>query len=477
MEPANESRKSIASSESVTPREDSNATVSADQDANPSAPDYPQEIHDFQPDVVEIENEPVPGGIRYVLYTVLALIVIAIIWASVSKVERIVSARGKIVFPGTRLMVQPLNIAVLRKIHVKVGDVVEKGQVLVSLDPTFASSDLQRLEQTVDTNNYRVRRLTAEINNEPFIISENDSASAKLQFKLYQSRRNEYKSSFANFEAQITALMEKQNKIQGIIEVRKQQYVVAEELMNAKEALFKKSMGSKSEWLESKSRCLHVQVEISQLEEELNQAKNGHINAKNEMRTFESRWKKEVYQELSKAMEEFQQTQKEQIKAGRLNQLVTLTAPAAGIVLEVAPLSPGAIAQAAQSLVTLAPGARKFYVKANIPAREVALIRTGDPVKIKLDAFPFQRHGFVLGEIKVISEDSFALNAQEGNPGPLVYRTNIDITEIQLKHTPDDYRLIAGMELTADIKIGSRRIISYLLYPVIRVFKESMREP
>ena len=127
-----------------------------------------QDILDYQPDAVEIEERPVPGKARWVLYLILAAIVALIVGAIVFRVDRIVVAGGELITSAPTIVVQPLNTAVIRSIEARVGDTVEEGQLLATLDPTFASADLSQLEKQRYSLSAQLRRIEAELAGKEF---------------------------------------------------------------------------------------------------------------------------------------------------------------------------------------------------------------------------------------------------------------------------------------------------------------------
>jgi hemolysin D len=182
--------------------------------------------------------------------------------------------------------------------------------------------------------------------------------------------------------------------------------------------------------------------------------------------------------ELEKVLEEFN-------KAKRMHELVVLRSPQKGIVLKVAERSVGSIIQPAEPFVTLVPIDSDIEVEADVPAKDIGRIRVDDPVRVKLDAFPFQRHDTLPGKVRVISEDAFShanqeikkKQAPEQEPADAIYRTRISLLSTTLRDVPDGFRLMPGMKARAEIKVGRRTVISYFLYPVIRALDESLREP
>jgi hemolysin D len=162
---------------------------------------------------------------------------------------------------------------------------------------------------------------------------------------------------------------------------------------------------------------------------------------------------------------------------------VVLRAPADGIVLELGARSIGSVAKEAEPLVTLVPQGNKIEAEVDVESADVARLRIGDPVRVKFDALPFQRHGTLAGDVRVITENSFQADknaraaSDKPDAQPAFFRARVALGPVTLRDVPKDFRLIPGMTTTAEIVIGKRTIISYLLDPIVRLFDESLREP
>jgi HlyD family secretion protein len=201
---------------------------------------------------------------------------------------------------------------------------------------------------------------------------------------------------------------------------------------------------------------------------------------------FAANWNGTLSKDLVDTEREIDKITEQLAKAKRMNELIELRAPGSAVVLDIAHKSVGSVAEKAEALVTLVPLDAPLEAQVDIPAKEIGFVREGDLVRIKLEAFSFQKHGVLEGRVATVSEDAFtAKDNQQGAPqqaaaqgAPQVnYRARIEILNTDLRDVPKDFRLIPGMTLTAEVKVGKRRIISYLIYPVIRALDEAMREP
>ena len=155
--------------------------------------------------------------------------------------------------------------------------------------------------------------------------------------------------------------------------------------------------------------------------------------------------------------------------------LVLLRAPADGVVQEVNARALGALVQPGDVLLTLVPRGVPLEAEIAIPGASIASIRPGDLVRIKLEAFPFQRHGTVEGRVRVISETPMGSDLGPAE-APGAYHARLSLAPPALREVPGDFRLLPGMALSAEIRIGRRTVLSYFLYPVLRVFDESLRD-
>src|SRR5262249_1284702 len=161
-----------------------------------------------------------------------------------------------------------------------------------------------------------------------------------------------------------------------------------------------------------------------------------------------------------------------------------VTAPADGVVLDIAKRSVGSVLREAEPLITLVPSNATLIAEIKVNSGDVGYTKPGDAVIVKVDAFPYQRHGLLEGRLRSVSEESFTPGSQEGVAPPsgraansAFHRGEVDLTKTTLEHVPEDAHLIPGRTLPAEIKVGSRSILSFFLYPITRGLDQSMREP
>ena len=193
---------------------------------------------------------------------------------------------------------------------------------------------------------------------------------------------------------------------------------------------------------------------------------------------FAQKWLADASQELVTARNQRDTARQQLEKALRKKDLVRLTASEDSVVLRMAKLSVGSVLKDAEPLMYLAPLNSPVEAEVRIAPRDIGFIRPGDPVKIKLDAFDFVEHGMVKGTISWISEGAFMVDERTGQPtAEPYYKARVALTDTNLRSVPNGFRLIPGMTLTADVHIGTRSILTYLVSGAVRHFSEAMREP
>jgi hemolysin D len=419
-----------------------------------------------------------PHRERGILHAVAGVIVVTLAFLSVVKLDRVVSATGRIAPVAGSIFVQPYDKAIIREIRVKPGDIVHQGDVLASLDPTFAAADETELEHKLESAAALVARLEAEQASRPYLADATPDAA--LQQAIWRQRQSEYRQSIADFDAQIrseeTAIARAQEAADAY---RKRLGIAADiEAMNAK--LEEEGWGSKLKTRMATDERLEAQRLVTDNEGQMQQSAHDLDALKAKRAVFIGKWRDDLATALVNARNDRDAAKQEMVKARKLRELVDVTAPRDAIVLRIANASIGSVTsdnqQMAEPLFTLVPLDGPVEAEVNIDAQDDGFIAAGDPVVIKLEAYKFMRHGTARGKVKTVSEGSFTVDDNQQPRSPY-FRARIAITGLHLHNVPKNFRLIPGMTLTADIIVGRRSLISYLVEGALRTGSEAMREP
>jgi HlyD family secretion protein len=441
----------------------------------------------FQPDAAMIEETPLPPAARSAIYIVAALVVTALLWATFSQVDRVVTARGKLVTIDPLIVVQPLETAVIRTINVGVGDTVKTGAVLATLDPTFTESQETANRERLNSMKAEEQRLTAEIYQKPFPPEPaDDSLDPKyltLQTAVHAHRIAEYQAAVASSDADIArfeaSLATNQTAQAGL----KERLKVVGQVESMRQELYNISAGSRLNLLTTQLDRLAMSDQLAEKQQQEKELQQQRAAALEQKEKYINNWVREAGERLTTVQQDIATATQQLVSAERRRSLVVLRAPADGVVLELGQRSIGSVAREAEPLVTLVPLGNTVEAEVDVDSSDVARLRVGDNVRVKLDALPFQRHGTLSGTLRVITENSFQNDKKGAAPGdkpdgqPAFFRARIALGPLKLQDVPKDFRLIPGMTAAAEINVGKRTVISYLLDPVIRLFDESLREP
>ena len=444
-------------------------------------------IGEFQSDAVEIEERPAPRVARLMVYAIAALIGAVATWASLSTVDKVVTAPGKLISTQPNLVVQSLETSVIRQIHVKVGDVVHRGQALATLDPTFSQADVEQLRTRLAALNAAANRLQAELGNRDFKASDPTNSDDVLQEKLFAQRKAFYVASLRNFDAQIASAQANLQTSRGEKEIMAQRLDNLRAIEDMRATLMNKELGSRLNFLLSRDARLEVENTLEHTRG--NEVDLGHRVEKlsADRQSFIEDFRRTAFQELVDTLAKRNAAAEELKKAELRRHMVVLSAPVDSIVLEIAHRSIGSVVREAETLFVLVPSDALLEAEVNVDNKDIGLMAVGESVRVKFDAFPFQKYGTGSGVVRVISQDSFSSEANsEGartnserasHSSQPFYRIRVALTDKHLRGPPDQFKLMPGMTVTAEMNVGSRSVISYFLYPLLRGLDESIREP
>ena len=436
----------------------------------------------LEPDLEDILSERPPRILRGTHYVIIAAFVTLILVASLVHVDIIVAASGRLVADAPTIVVQPMQLSIIRELKVKSGDVIHKGDVVATLDPTFTQADKASLLVQQEALQAQIARIEAELNNRPLKLDGN-SPERLLQLTLYGQRQSQFASRLLAMDEDI---MRHESTIRATEENRvslAQQLGVAKEVEGMRAKLLQLQAGSKLNYLDAQVVRMRNERDNLDASHRLNELRHILASKQAERQVFIDEWRRQLLEDLVKARTNEATVAENLVKAVRMNELVVLSAPADGIVLDVAKRSVGSVIQAAEPLITLVPTSAALVAEVSIASADVGYTRLGDEVAVKVDAFPYQTHGILTGRLRAIGEDSFSPNGTSLSPastGPtqmgMYHKSQVELTGTGLHALPDGTHLIPGMSLTGEIKVGSRSVISFFLSPIRRGFSESIRE-
>jgi len=437
----------------------------------------PSTVVEYLPDADEIERSPTPRHAQLTLQVLVMALVVFVVWASVSQLDQVVVAQGRLVNPLPNIVVQPLETGVVQSVDVRVGQIVKKGDSLATLDATFVQADESQLKVRMVSLETQIAGIQQELSGAAASAQAATSPDGVLQADLLSERK-------ANYRAQQLKLSETAGKLRAALATNKQdQQLVMSRLRSLKEIegmqekMVVQKYGAPLQLLEAKQRTQEV-------ERELEIARSREVEIRRELAAFEAEkiafeknWRQKSMEDLLGLTRERDAIEQQLQKADRRSKLVTLVAPVDSVVLEIAKLSPGSIVREAETFFTLVPLNTTLEAEVQINSVDVGYIKTGMPVHVKLDAYPFQRHGALDATVNSISEDAFKRDVSAKSSVDAYYLVRLKLGSTNLRNMAESARFLPGMTLSAEIVVGKRSVISYFAWPLTKGLDEAIREP
>jgi len=442
----------------------------------------------FLPAALEIvETPPSPIG-RAISVTIIALFCLALVWASVGRVDIVASASGKIIPSGRVKLIQPFETGV---------QTVEAGDVLIELDPTMTAAEQEHIRSDLIAAQLDVARLRAALSNSDNpqgVFQPPANASVELvamQRQYLATQTEEYRARIASLDRQRAQKAAERDTIAATIAKLQADEPIIRQRVDIRKALVEKELVSRITYLETLQQLTENEQDQAIQQSRLVEAKAALAaiteNQNHEAAEFHSK----LHGELAEAERKAAGLSRDLVRAEERTKLQLLTAPVDGVVQQLSVHTIGGVVTPAQQLAVVVPSDAVLEVEAVISNRDVGFVRAGQDVQIKVDTFNFTRYGLVHGRVLNVSQDAIARDAASDKRG--VNRADADATSepkgqelnyaahISLDHTTIQVNdgianLSPGMAVTAEINTGSQSILSYLLSPLLRYRQEALRE-
>jgi HlyD family secretion protein len=447
----------------------------------------PLAVLEFQSPTAAIVATSLPAMAKYTNWVITGLVASILLICAVMPVDRIVSGTGVLISTAPDSTIQAYNASsIVQSISVHAGELVTKGQVLATLNPTNTAADFQALTQQAQGYAAQVAQLQAQEDGKPYLGDPANPASA-LQLQTYNQQVGQYNFTMQDYAQKISAL---QSQIKGYndqMAYYKQRLSIASNVEGMRKDLQHLQVGSKLDTLAATDERVNVQSELANALSSAQTDERQLASQEAERDAFDQQWRANISTQLATALNNLAQAQQQLAKAKLANQLVALTAPQDSIVQSVAPISPGSVLAAGQTLMSLAPINAPLSVEADIDGTESGYVHVGDSVVIKFQTLPFLEYGMAKGTVTSISPESFNPLDQQaavtngaplpGGPQTLYYKAEISLDVLNLHNTPPGFQLVPGMPLQADVKVGTRTVLGYFTRRILPVAYNSLHEP
>ncbi|TBW32656.1 HlyD family type I secretion periplasmic adaptor subunit [Siculibacillus lacustris] len=435
-----------------------------------------RDVADFQSDSAEILGARISFLSQLTLHVLAAMVVAAIVMAALMPIDRVVTARGRVTSVQPKMVVQPLETSIIRQINVREGQIVRAGEVLATLDPTFSGADVRMLAQRIATLEAETARLQAELRGVPFQAASTEPTEV-LQERLYGARAAQYRASLIGYDEKIGAaqsLLERANKELGYYGER---LGLIREIETMRTTLQERQTGSRLNTIIASDQRVEIERNVAVQRLTLESAQHQLDGLRAERDGYQRKWVADVAEQLVDKQRQLDGARDDMAKAGKRRELIDLRAVQDAVVLQIGDISIGSVVESAKKIFTLVPLGGGLQIEVEVAGNDQGFVAVGQPVVLKFDAWPYTRHGTGRGVVRSVSGDSFRQTTATGGSGPAIYLAHVDIVDSNLRGIPADFRLVPGMPVTADVAVGSRTPLGYLLDKVIPLLTEGLREP
>lgn len=391
----------------------------------------------FMNDVQEsLLAQRTPGSL-IVLYMVLFVLIAGLAWAHFSRVEEITHGEAKIIPISHEQVIQSLEGGILEKIEVREGDIVEKGQTLVKLDPTRAEVSYHEALRKAVALKATITRLRAEAYEIPLKFDDDVLAykeEVDQETKAYNARKNALNDSVASLETS---------------------YALSAKEIAMAEPLAAKGLLSEVEILRMRRQANEIRFQIAERK---------------------SRYKVDANNEAIKLDLELTSLQENLIGRADVVARTTITAPVKGTVKNVRYTTIGAVIEPGKPILEIIPLEEKLLVEAKIRPSDVAFLRPGLSAMVKITAYDFAIYGGLKGTVQYVSPDTLKDDQKAPNGrDDTFYRVLVITDKSSLSSGGKELPIIPGMVASVDIRTGEKTILEYLLKPALKA-REAFRE-
>ena len=452
---------------------------------------------EFLPGALEIIETPASPAGRMMIGAIVLLVTVAVAWACIGKVDIIAVANGRLIPAGEVKLIQPFEIGVVKQIAVTEGDHVRRGDVLIELDPTTTGADVDRNTRDLLQATLDAARLSAQLAGDAstFVAPPDaDPALVDAERRQLLTELAQHRAKLDGIDQQLLAKAAERDESKATIGKMDATLPLLNEKVKMYKELLEKSLTSKVNLLEAQRQQVesvhtriatehHVEMTVAQIAALVQQRKQ-----------TEEELRAQDFKDLAKANQTAAQLSQDGIKARQRTGLQTLRSPVDGTVEQLSVHTVGGVVTPAQTLMVVVPKESKLEIEAIVPNREVGFVEVGQPAEVKIETFNYTRYGLLHGIVRLVGRDALRnarppsdtsdkdpFAAKQQSPGNSSERESSYMVRIALNETTIDteqgqMQLGPGMGVTAEIKTGQRRVIEYVLSPIMRYRHESLRE-
>lgn len=435
----------------------------------------------FAPDMVRLQLEQPSPMPRAVLYAVVTLLLLMLAWAIFGKLDIVAVTHGKLIPQSFLKIVQPAEAGVVRDILVAEGQSVREGEVLVRMDTRLADADLRALHAELARKRLQLRRIDAELSDTMLQRAGDDPPEMARQVEAQLlAHRQAYLDSLGAEEA-LRARAEHDLGSAAEIEAKLTQTApIYREQEKAWDQLAREGYAGRLLALDRQRIRIEVEQELKAQTRNIESLRATITQAEKRIAQIQSNYRQQLHNERGEAEAAYHKLQQEWDKQRHRHALLELKAPQSGIVKDLATHTPGTVLAPGTIVLTLVPQGESLLAEVWVGNADAGFVQPGQKARVKLATYPFQKFGMLDGTIHQVSADAQERSASTDGTTrqlpELAYRALVKLASDALEVEGQRLKLVPGMIVTAEVHLGRRTVLEYLLSPLQKIGAESARE-
>ena len=434
----------------------------------------------FLPAALALQEAPVHPAPRIIQWAIMAFAALTLLWACVGEIDVVATASGKIVPSGKSKVIQPSEVAVVKAIHVYDGQQVKAGDLLVELDTSMTSADVQRLGNDLlaaQVDSARAQALLDAIqhNAPPASLAQLiPQASSEQQLAAQRWLQGQYLELQSTLEQSAAAIEQRSAEIQAAqssVASLQLSLPITRELAADYKRLLDKQFVAKHAYLEKQQSLLDQERELSTQQSRVRELSAAKKAAQSQRSSLIAQTRRAMLDLQHESAQRAAALSQELKKAQQRDHLMHLRAPVDGTVQQLAIHTNGGVVTEAQPLMVIVPSDQPLEVEAVLENKDIGFVRPGQTVEIKVETFSFTKYGVVDGIVQSISSDAI-----EDERLGLVYSARIQLKKNTIQVSENLIALSPGMAVRAEVKTDKRKVIDYFLSPLKQYTAESLSE-
>lgn len=417
-------------------------------------PDLKAHEAEFLPAALSIQTQPVSPAGRWVARVLMLLLVVLFVWSVVGQFDIIVNAQGKIIPGGYTKTMASVEVASVRALNVEEGQAVKAGDVLIELDTRTSDSERDKSEgdrQTAWLQAARSRALLKAIETgKAPTLHVTDFKPQGLEPQRVQDARQHVQDQWRDYQARLT-------RLEGEISRYSQALPLATQRAKDYAELAQTNDVSQHAWLEKEQARIDLAGQLA--------------DARHQKASLTAEARKTAQDALNEANRMAASSAQDVQKANVRGDLLKLTSPVDGTVQQLTVHTVGGVVPAAQPLMQIVPKQATVEMEAFMENKDVGFVQAGQEAQVKIDAFEYTKYGTIAARVSHVSQDAI----QDEKKG-LIYSVKVVLTQPTINVGGRQVALSPGMSGSVEIKTGTRRVIEYVLAPLLQHGRESLRE-